>query len=85
MTDKTLTFMVMLKSIFDFKKQTEPHEFRNGLIASICSIVHKEMDEDYWNKFIDVQPCGKEGCNCHESSQIFVDAAKAIKDSYEEA
>lgn len=44
---------------------SEPQAFRAFFIGGVIANVVGNLPEEYWRRFISVEPCVQPGCNCH--------------------
>lgn len=64
--DEAMDFFV--SALLSIAGRSDPQAFK-GFLGGMLGNVVGRMPDDYWEKFIKLEPCGIEGCNCHTTVQ----------------
>lgn len=59
-------------------KKQGPDKFRVLLTALMTNVAGK-LPDDYWQEFSKAKPCSTDGCVCHVSMQVFLDALSELR------
>jgi hypothetical protein len=62
--------------------ETNPTDVHRSFVFSVIAKILSDMNEDEWNKFKTITPCGNPGCDCHNTMTMLIPGLTKLRDEY---